>query len=171
MDLKWFAAENKETWTLIYISNQTFELHDIFIGSFVAQRAIRNVKEQIIKVLQSRKDAMNQEQTYEFNSIVSCDAIQEKKSSEQFEEKLKDIMHIIKASDIGTKIQGIQEASKLFGNSYNYEDQLKVFASKGKLLLKELISNVSLRDIVEDELFSEFMNELKQFANQILFDT
>ena len=34
--MRWYSTKDKDTWTLIYFVNYMFDLHDIFIGSFIA---------------------------------------------------------------------------------------------------------------------------------------
>ena len=33
---RWYSSQHQETWTIIYLVNYIFDLHDVFVGSFVA---------------------------------------------------------------------------------------------------------------------------------------
>ena len=56
---KWYSIEDKDTWNLIYLVNFLFGLHDIFTGSYIANRLVRNAKNILMMVLEQRRDSMN----------------------------------------------------------------------------------------------------------------
>jgi len=33
---RWYSPKHQQSWTIIYLVNYTFDLHDVFSGSFVA---------------------------------------------------------------------------------------------------------------------------------------
>lgn len=91
MTMRWYSTADKETWTLIYFVNFTFDLHDIFIGSFIAQRLVRTAKRILVNLLEVRGSRINIEQSYEINSLLSTEAIKGSKSLLSFESDTKDI--------------------------------------------------------------------------------
>lgn len=56
---KWFLYDDKETWSLIYLVNYIFDMHDIFVGSFIAERLILRAKSILTFLLETRKDSIN----------------------------------------------------------------------------------------------------------------
>mmetsp|Transcript_15343 Transcript_15343/g.23629 ORF Transcript_15343/g.23629 Transcript_15343/m.23629 type:complete len:123 (+) Transcript_15343:451-819(+) len=122
MDQRWFSTENKDTWSLIYLVNYIFEMHDIFIGSHIAQRAVFFAKKIILSTLENRRDNLNQEQSSEFNSLLNCDAIKGSKVLLEFENSTKEVVRLFREQRIDSKIQGLRELQKLFGQCYNLED-------------------------------------------------
>ena len=59
MDMRWYSIADKETWALIYFVNFMFDLHDIFIGSFIAQRLVRTAKRVLTNILETRGSKIN----------------------------------------------------------------------------------------------------------------
>jgi len=51
MEIKWFSIEGKDTCTLIYFVNYMFDLHDIFIGSFISQRLVIRAKKILMDLI------------------------------------------------------------------------------------------------------------------------
>ena len=56
---KWYSIGDKDTWTLIYLVNYIFDIHDIFVGSFIAERLVRNAKWILMQVLEGRANKLN----------------------------------------------------------------------------------------------------------------
>jgi len=57
----WYSIEDKDTWNLIYLVNYLFELHDIFVGSYIANRLVWNGKRILMQVLDQRRSDINLE--------------------------------------------------------------------------------------------------------------
>ena len=54
MSEKLYSLADKDIWTLIYLVNYLFDLHDVFVGSFIAKRLVRNAKRILLETLESR---------------------------------------------------------------------------------------------------------------------
>ena len=80
MSERFYSLADKDTWSLIYLVNYFFDLHDIFVGSFIAQRLVRSAKRILLDMLETRGEAINQEQSYEINSLLSTEAMKGSKS-------------------------------------------------------------------------------------------
>ena len=61
MSNKWYSIGDKDTWTLIYLVNYIFDIHDIFVGSYIAERLVRNARYILMSVLEGRSHKLNQE--------------------------------------------------------------------------------------------------------------
>jgi hypothetical protein len=61
MSERFYSLADKDTWSLIYLVNYIFDLHDIFVGSFIAQRLVRSAKRILLEMLETRGDTINQE--------------------------------------------------------------------------------------------------------------
>ena len=59
MTERFYSLADKDTWTLIYLVNYIFDLHDIFVGSFIAKRLVRSAKRILLEMLESRKEKIN----------------------------------------------------------------------------------------------------------------
>lgn len=51
---RWFSVKEKDTWTIIYLVNYIFDLHDIFVGSFVSQRIVLSAKRLLLQILDEK---------------------------------------------------------------------------------------------------------------------
>lgn len=80
MSERFFSLKKQDTWSLIYLVNYIFDLHDIFVGSLIAQRLVKNAKRILLDMLEHRNENLNQEQSYEINSLLNTDAIKGSKS-------------------------------------------------------------------------------------------
>lgn len=54
MKMKWYSIKDKDTWTLIYFVNYTFDLHDVFVGSYISQRLVQTAKNILLDLKTSR---------------------------------------------------------------------------------------------------------------------
>ena len=72
---KWYTTSNKNIWTLIYLINFMFDMHDIFTGSFLSLRLVRISKAILMGILENRGSQINQEQSYQINSLLNTEAI------------------------------------------------------------------------------------------------
>ena len=88
---KWYSVSDKDSWTLIYLVNYMFDMHDIFSGSFLSLRLVRMSKEILLSMLEARQSTLNQEQSYEINSLLNTEAIQGSKSMIHFENDTKEL--------------------------------------------------------------------------------
>ena len=61
MSEQFYSLADKDTWTLIYLVNYIFDLHDIFVGSFIAKRLVRSAKRILLNMLETRGDKKHQE--------------------------------------------------------------------------------------------------------------
>ena len=87
----WFSISSTDTWALIYFVNQMFDLHDVFVGSYIAQRLVLYAKKVLMDILEQRKEEINLEQSYEINSLLSTEAIKGSKIMLSFESETKEI--------------------------------------------------------------------------------
>lgn len=124
MAQRWYSLGNKDTWTLIYLVNYLFELHDIFIGSFIAQTMIKTSKRILLDILETRQDQLNQEQSYEINSLLNIEAMKGSKSLLSFESDTKEIKDMMENDNLKVKIQGLNQLFAVFGKCYDLADQL-----------------------------------------------
>lgn len=88
---KWYSVADKDSWTLIYLVNYMFDMHDIFSGSFLSLRLVRMSKEILLSMLEARQSTLNQEQSYEINSLLNTEAIQGSKAMIHFENDTKEL--------------------------------------------------------------------------------
>ena len=94
MEMKWFSIEGKDTWTLIYFVNYMFDLHDIFIGSFISQRLVITAKKILQDLISQRSKTNNNEQIYEINALLNTDTIKANKSMLSFDDDTKEISEL-----------------------------------------------------------------------------
>lgn len=103
MSEQFYSLADKDTWTLIYLVNYIFDLHDIFVGSFIAKRLVRSAKRILLNMLETRGGKINQEQSYEINSLLSTEAMKGSKSFLQFESDTKEIKEKIQSEEFEIK--------------------------------------------------------------------
>ena len=56
---QWYTTSDKDTWTLIYIVNYMFDMHDVLEGSFLSLRLVRISKTILMNILDTRHSTMN----------------------------------------------------------------------------------------------------------------
>lgn len=59
MTERWFSLAKQDTWTLIYLVNYIFDLHDVFVGSLISQRLVKSAKRILMDILENRADNIN----------------------------------------------------------------------------------------------------------------
>lgn len=171
MTNKWYSIADKETWSLIYLVNFIFDIHDIFVGSFIAERLVRSARYILMQMLEGRANQLNQEQSYEINSLLGCEALKGSKLHLSFESDTKEIKDKLSDSSLAAKIEGLKLLSDIFGKCYNLQDQLNIFATKCHPLFKTLFNGINPSNIQTDPLFQEFLSLIKLITSQIIFDT
>lgn len=119
MTERFYSLGDKDIWNLIYLVNYIFDLHDIFVGSFIAQRLVRAAKRILLDMLETRGDKINQEQSYEINSLLSTEALKGSKAFLQFESDTKEIKEKFQSDDLAVNIQGIKDLMVVFGKCYD----------------------------------------------------
>lgn len=121
---RWFSVEDKDTWTIIYLVNYIFDLHDIFIGSFVSQRIVQSAKRLLLQILEYKKDSLqsNIEQSAEVNSLLSTEAIRGNKSVVLFETDSKLAKDLLSSIKLESKIDGLKELFNVFSKCQNLSD-------------------------------------------------
>jgi hypothetical protein len=134
----WFKIQTKDTWSLIYLINYLFELHDVFIGSLMAQRMLSQAEKIILRVLEERKGQLNQEQSYQLNSLLNCEALRGSKVQLDFDIKTKEVKAHFGEKSLDEKLKGLNKLSTILGECYTLKDQLEVVANKCTPLLKQL---------------------------------
>jgi hypothetical protein len=96
-----------------------FDLHDIFVGSYIANRLVRNAKKILLDILEQRKD-INLEQSYEINSLLSTEAIRGSKVMLRFEVGTKEIREKLASQELKSKVEGLNDLNKVLATCYNY---------------------------------------------------
>lgn len=119
---KWYSIADKDTWALIYLVNFIFDIHDIFVGSLIAERLVRNARYILMQLLETRSSNLNQEQSYEINSLLGCEALKGSKVHLSFESDTKEIRDKISAPTLQSKIEGLNLLCEVFGKCYNLQD-------------------------------------------------
>ena len=130
MSERWFSLAKQDTWTLIYLVNYIFDLHDVFVGSMISQRLVQSAKRILLDILEHRHDKLNQEQSCEINSLLNTDAIKGSKSYIQFESDTKELRALLESPLLEEKTKGIKDLMTVFGHCYNLADQLLLFSNK-----------------------------------------
>lgn len=113
---RWYSAKEQDSWTILYLVNYTFDLHDVFAGSFVAQRLTQSAKRLLMEMLGDRKEelAQNQEMSAEVNSLLGTDVIRGSKSLVLFEANTKEVKEKMLDQDVDRKIEGFNELFEVF---------------------------------------------------------
>ena len=161
---------NKDTWTLIYLVNYLFELHDVFVGSFIAHKLVRFSKRILMNILETRRDSLNQEQSSEINSLLNIEAMKGSRSLLSFESDTKSLKEKLESEDLQSKIEGLNELAAVFGKCYDLADQLQLF-TKCVPLLRALFSKINNKTVINDSNFPAFIKKLKSFTTSLVFDT
>lgn len=111
---KWYNTADQDTWSLIYLVNFIFDLHDIFLGSFIANRLVNIAREILLEILETRKGQINLEQSCEINSLLAVEAIKGSKSLLFFESDTKEIKMKMASTELQSKIDGLNELKVVF---------------------------------------------------------
>ena len=93
-----------------------FDLHDIFIGSFISQRLVITAKKILMDLINQRSKTNNNEQIYEINALLNTDAIKANKAFLSFEADTKEVSELFQGDSLKSKIRGINDLSKVFSN-------------------------------------------------------
>jgi hypothetical protein len=70
-------------------------------------------------MLETRGDKINQEQSYEINSLLSTEAMKGSKSFLQFESDTKEIREKIQSDEFEIKTEGLKELMNVFAKCYD----------------------------------------------------
>lgn len=167
---KWYSTSEKDTWSLIYLVNFIFDLHDIFLGSFIASRLVNIAHGILMEILEERKGQINLEQSYEINSLLAVEAIKGSQTMLLFESNTRDLKQKLASTELKTKIEGINELQKVLQDCYNFQDQLNVFVTKCPPLIKTMLTSIDVQTVHQDEQFGLFITVLRSFFYFFLFD-
>ena len=134
MENEWYPIEDKDCWNLIYSANYFFDLHDIFLETFVAQRVVDFGKNMLLKILADKKLSIDQAQ--EISKLLATTAVKStEKAVVDFDIKCKDMKERFGRFELFEKTQALTDLVIQFGQCYSYRDQLKIFSMKTKPLL------------------------------------
>jgi predicted nucleic-acid-binding protein len=112
---KWYAVEQKDVWNLIYLANYLFDLHDIFKGSFIAERAVVFSKDILMSILGRKNGKLNNDQSQEITKMLSNDVIKNfEQVTLEFDIESKKIRQKLENFEMNTKVEGMQELIALF---------------------------------------------------------
>lgn len=161
-----------DTWDLIYVVSYMFDLHDIFEGSFISERAIYNCKKVLKNIVETQGAKLSIDQKTEVDKMLQIDLItREEKYLNDFDDKAKDIRLKLGSRNIEEKIQGISDLIDVYGESSTYSEQLELFATKTKQLVQLLLQDINpFRDQLGQPAFAEFLTKLMDFVNCVICD-
>eukprot|EP00347_Sterkiella_histriomuscorum_P002082 403369545 len=174
MKNKLMTYENKETGNLIYFINNIFLIHDILVGSTIANRMVQRSKFLLNYVL--KRQDINEDQEEEIKELLSLPNL---KGSEiindvitysyidiplQFDNQTSEIKRIARSQNIQEKLQALTQLIDKLTACQNLQEQLQLFSSKCQPIVKSLI-----RDVKESD--QEVFNALSNFLTSLIFET
>jgi hypothetical protein len=134
---KWYSLSSKDIWNLIYLANYLFDLNDIFKGTFLAERAIYHSHNIIMIILERQKGQLNKDQSTEITKMLGNEQIKNfQMVSMDFDVQGKKVKQKLESIDVKEKVQGMKELISIFNKCTTYKDQLKLFGSKTKDIMK-----------------------------------
>lgn len=99
---------------MIYLVNYIFDLHDIFVGSFIVNRLVLKARDILMQILEEKGEKVNLEQSFEINSLLRTEAIKGSKIIISFESETKMIRNKLASSNLKTKVEGLDELKEVF---------------------------------------------------------
>lgn len=140
---KWYAFELKDVWNLIYLANYLYDLNDIFKGTFIAEQSMEHAKNILMTVLDCKKGQLTNEQSIEITKMLSHEAIKNfEQVTMEFDVQSKKIRQKLESFEMQQKVEGMQELIQFFRRCRTFKDQLRLFGTKTKEVMKNCLADI-----------------------------